>query len=726
MSSPLPLTRELVLIGGGHTHALVLRKWGMDPLPGVRLTLINTGPAAPYTGMLPGHVAGHYRRHELMIDLVRLARFAGARLILGEATGIDRAARLVQVSGRGPVAYDLGSVNVGITSGLPALPGFAEHGVGAKPLGPFAAAWRDFRAAVRAGEAKPEIVVIGGGVGGVELSMAMAHALRQEGVADATITVIERDRALPGLGDGARAAILANLDRLGVTLREGAEPQSVDAGGIMLTDGARIPAGFVVGAAGARPQPWLTGTGLDLTDGFVTVDRTLRSSDPAIYAAGDCAHLGHTPRPKAGVFAVREAPVLYRNLRAELTGSRRRRYAPQRDYLKLISLGDKAAVADKFGLRLEGRWLWRWKDRIDRRFMRRFIDLPAMPGPILPRAVASGVREALEDGKPMCGGCGSKVGGGTLARVLDQLPAPATSDILSRPGDDAAVLQIGGRHLVWTTDHLRAFTLDPWIMALIAAVHALGDVWAMGATPQAALATVILPPMTDRLQESWLTEIMAAAQDVFAEAGAAIAGGHTSLGDELTIGFSVTGLCTAPPITLAGAKPGDALLLTKPIGSGTILAAEMALAARGRWVAEALQAMTRPQGAAAAILADAHAMTDVTGFGLAGHLLNLCDASGVAAEIALDAVPLVDGAEALAAQGIRSTIYPQNRQAAARMAMPQGPRADLLFDPQTAGGLLAAVEGEMAEALLDALRAADYPAALIGRIKEGVPFITVR
>ena len=151
LHSPLPLTHDLVLIGGGHTHALVLRKWGMNRLAGARLTVIHPGPTAPYSGMLPGYVAGHYGRDALDIDLIRLARFAGARVVAGYASGIDLEQRLVSVEGRPPIGYDLLSVNVGITSDMPGLPGFGEHAVPAKPLGPFAAQWAGFLARQAAG-----------------------------------------------------------------------------------------------------------------------------------------------------------------------------------------------------------------------------------------------------------------------------------------------------------------------------------------------------------------------------------------------------------------------------------------------------------------------------------------------------------------------------------------------------------------------------------------------
>lgn len=721
MTPTLPLTRELVLIGGGHAHALVLRRWGMRPLPGARLTVINPGPTAPYTGMLPGYVAGHYDRDDLEIDLVRLARFAGARLILGEAEGIDRENRRIQIGGRADIGYDIASIDVGITSDMPALPGFLDHGIPAKPLGIFAKRWAAYR---ERGE-DAAIAVIGGGVAGVELAMAMRHALgtRQK---PATITVIDAAQALSGTGPSARIALIECLRKMDIRLIENAEVTRVSASEVILKDGRHFPSTFTVGAAGARPYRWLATMGLDLTDGYLDVDDQLRTSDPAIYAAGDCAHLTHAPRPKAGVFAVRAAPVLAHNLRADLTGSARRRFQPQGDYLKLVSLGGKSALGEKFGLVAKGGWVWQAKDRIDRKFMNKLADLPATAPPTLPRHIAQGVTAAYDAGKPACGGCGAKVGAGTLAAVFDALPAQTRSDVINQPGDDAAIIRLGDAQQVITTDHLRAFTEDPYTLARIAAVHAMGDIWAMGAKPQAALATVILPRMTPRLQEAWLAEIMAGAARAFGDAGAVVAGGHTTLGAELTVGFTVTGMLEAAPVALVGAVLGDALILTRPIGSGTVLAGEMAMRARGGDVAATLAEMARPQGEAAAILHAAHAMTDVTGFGLAGHLMAICDASGVAARLQLDAVPLLPGALDLAEKGVRSTLFDQNRAIAERMGVDDTARAALLFDPQTSGGLLAALPAKAAKDALKRLAKSGYTSAIIGQITDGPPFIDVR
>jgi selenide,water dikinase len=551
--------------------------------------------------------------------------------------------------------------------------------------------------------------------------MAMAHALRDKA---AKLCLIERSMALSTLNGTAQRLTMEALTDWGIDVIENCEISAVAADHVLLEDGRSIAADLTFGAAAAKPHGWLRKTGLELHNGFIAIDRDLRGSDPAVFAVGDCAHMTHTPRPKAGVFAVRQATVLYDNLRAAMSGRALRHYRPQRDYLKLVSLGGKEALAERFGTAAKGPRLWQWKNWIDRKFMEKFKDLPAMKGPEVPLTVALGMAEALGD-KPMCGGCGAKVGRAALREVLGKLPVTKRSDVESVAGDDAAVLNTGGARQVVTTDHLRAFTNDHALMTRIAAVHALGDVWAMGALPQAALVSLILPWMSAEMQARTLAEVMAVAAKEMTAAGAAIVGGHTSLGDEFTVGFTVTGLVDRA-ITLAGARPGDALILTKPLGSGVLMAAEMAGQGHGKDIIAAYATMAQRQGAAAAILADAHAMTDVTGFGLAGHLAGICDASGVAAEVELARVPLMPGALEMAERGMRSTLYSDNRTGVGEITGVDGPRADMMFDPQTAGGLLAAVDPGSAKNLLAGLLAKGYHAAIIGRIVAGEPAITLR
>ncbi|MDP3195955.1 selenide, water dikinase SelD [Tabrizicola sp.] len=724
MTPAYPQIRDLVLIGGGHAHALVLRMWGMDPLPGTRVTVIDPNPVAPYTGMLPGLIAGHYRREELMIDLVRLGRFAGARVILDRATGIDRDARLVHLAGRPPVAYDLLAIDVGITSDLPSLPGALDHAVAAKPLGRYATAWAAF---VANPPPRPRVVILGAGLGGVELALASAHRL---GTGSQVTLLDQTPQILSALSLKARQVLAARLQSAGVVLRLGERVVGIGPTDVTLESGEVIGSDFTLTATGARPHGWLAKTGLRQEGGFLVTDATLRTSDPAIFASGDCAGIEGDPRPKAGVFAVRAAKVLHANLRAALMGKPLAPFRPQGDYLKLVSLGERSAVAEKWGIAASGPRWWRLKDRIDRKFMEKFAEYPGMAAPEVPPNSTEGLAGQLGR-RPLCGGCGAKLGPGVLASALGSVPAPVRSEVLSGPGDDAAVLASGAGVQVLTTDHLRAFCNDPRLMARLAAIHALGDIWAMGAAPQVALAQVTLPPLGPDLQTRMLGEVMEEAGSVFRAAGADVVGGHSTEGAELTIGFTVTGLADRP-VGKGGAQAGDALVLTKPIGSGTILAAEMSLAPvpgllLGEVWAACIAQMSVPQGTAAAILGPvARAMTDVTGFGLSGHLLELLGASGAAARLRLDDVPLMAGAAELARAGLGSSLQPSNLAAVSwRMEAPQDARVGLLTDPQTCGGLLASVPAARAGAVLAALRAAGHEAAVIGEVIAGVPRLIV-
>lgn len=718
MTPLVPLTRDLVLVGGGHSHALVLRMWGMKPLAGVRLTVINPGPTAPYSGMLPGHIAGHYTRDELDIDLVKLCRFAGARLVIGEATHIDPQAKTVTVKGRPPIGYDVASIDIGIHTQMPEMAGFAEFGVAVKPLSVFASRWAKHLDSSRTNRIPADLAVIGGGIGGAEIAMAMSHAVRQTGQAP-NVSLIEASSRLAGVGKRSERLVLNGLQKCGVKVLFESTVSEVTSDCVLLSDGSEIPSQFTVGSTGGRPHSWVLQTSLPLHNGFIEVDETLSViGQPDIFAAGDCAHLSHAPRPKAGVYAVRAGSVLLHNLKARFSGGALKAYRPQRTYLKLISLGEQRAVADKGGVSLSGKRLWNWKNRIDQKFMEKFRELPKMATAPLPDH-ALGVADALGE-NPLCGGCGAKVGPGVLGEALTAVPVSVRNDVLSQPGDDAALLGFGDKSQVISVDHLRSFDEDVWRMARIATVHALGDIWAMGAEPQSVLASLTLTRMEPELQKRTLAEIMDGIRSIAEPAGAEIVGGHTTLGAETTIGLTVTGVLKADqrPITLEGARAGDALILTRPIGSGTLLAAEMTGDAKGADVVALLDEMQKPQSTAAAILKDAHAMTDVTGFGLGGHLLAMCQASGVGAALKLDAIPVFDGARDLCEAGTRSSIYPENAKAKASFEGLTGPVGDLLFDPQTSGGLLASVAADTAENLIGSLREAGYPAAIIGTITD--------
>lgn len=742
-ASESPVLRDIVLIGGGHSHVVVLRMWAMNPLPGARLTLICTDTDTPYSGMLPGYIAGHYTCDDAHIDVRRLAEFAGARYYRDEVVGIDRAARRVICRTRPPVAYDALSINIGSTPSLAQVPGADAHAVPVKPIRQFNARWLALLERVRGHAGATTVAVVGGGAGGVELALAMQYRLRRELTAQGREPdelrmhlLTAGPNILPTHNAAVRRSFESVLAQRGVTLRLDAEVIRVAENCLETRRGETLQADEIVWVTQAGGAAWLADTGLALDEaGFVQVRNTLQTeTDPLIFAAGDCASIIDQPLEKAGVFAVRMGPTLAGNLRRTLLGQSLKPYCPQRRWLALISTGDQHAIASRGAFYARGDWVWRWKDWIDRRFMLRFSEFPAMPeadkkpAQQIPLEAAEQT-QAISALAMRCGGCGAKVGATVLSRALAQVQPIERDDVLIglHAPDDAAVLRVPpGKALVHTVDFFRAFVDDPWLFGRIAANHALGDIFAMGAEAQSATAIATVPPGLEDKVEDTLFQMMSGAVSVLNEAGCALVGGHTGEGRELALGFAVNGLIDetlSGVMAKGGLRPGDVLILTKPIGTGTLFAAHARLQARGRWIDAALVSMQVSSRAAAACLSahGARACTDLTGFGLLGHLLEMTRAAGVDAELELDALPLLDGAAETVAAGILSSLHPANTRLRRALRNQKEaldhPNYPLLFDPQTAGGLLAGVPEAAADACLAALHEAGYrQAARIGRV----------
>ena len=742
-----PVLRDIVLVGGGHSHVIVLKKFGMKPIPGVRLTLICTDMHTPYSGMLPGYVAGHYDYDEVHIDLSRLAVFAGARLYRDEVIGLDRANQKVLCRNRPPVPYDQLSINIGSTPQLHQVTGAAEHAIAVKPIQRFNDRWLALLARVKTHPGTTTIAVVGAGAGGVELLLAMQWRLRGE------LTKLGRNPdelvfhlftntpdILPTHNAGVRKRFDTVLAMRKVTVHRQSEVKRVSAQRLETASGEVFDADEIVWVTRAGGAPWLKETGLALdAEGFIKVQDTLQTvTDPNIFAAGDIASMVNFKLEKAGVFAVRQGPPLTENLRRAVGGTALEAYHPQTTWLALISTGDKYAIASRGWLGFAGDWVWKWKDWIDRRFMDKFQDFPEMdltaPAPSAPsqNAVKLSQEESLQAISAIamrCGGCGAKVGASVLSRALSNLHPVDREEVVIglKDPDDAAVVRVpAGKAMVHSVDFFRSFIDDPYIFGKVAANHALGDIWAMGAEAQSATAVVTVPPGLESKTEDVLFQMMTGALEVLNEGNCALVGGHTGEGKELALGFAINGLIDDNPSAIlrkGGMKPGDVLILTKPIGTGTLFAAHARLAAKGRWIDAALTSMVVSNRLGAKCLRDfgATACTDLTGFGLLGHLVEMTRPSGVDAELVMSALPLLDGAEECVAAGIVSSLQGANvrlrRALRNQEAFVKHPRYPLIFDPQTAGGLLASVPADRVEECMLELRKLGYiHTVAIGRI----------
>ena len=731
IQTPAEITRDLVFIGGGHAHAIALRMLGMRAISGLRITLISPASHTPYSGMLPGLVAGHYSFEETHIDLTRLCQWAGVRFLVAEVTAIDPQAQLLTLRGRPQIGYDLLSIDTGSEPELNTIPGAREWTVPVKPVAGLWRRWLNLSQKLQEQNSEEEhrVAVVGGGAGSVELILAMAQRLPRP-----TVTFelfCGASEILQGYNQRARKSVERALAQFDIKLHLGARVVSVARQGLTLADGSEYKFEDVFWCTGAAAAPWIAASGLQTdSQGFLAIRDTLQAVGyDNIFAAGDVATQIANPRPKAGVYAVRQGPVLSRNLRQFLLGGALKNHRPQQRFLSLISLGEKRATADRGPFSATGEWVWRWKDRIDREFMQRFEDYP--------EGMSEGKVDKLPElpGKLQqvpCGGCGAKIGADILAKVLTDLTRefPRHCQSTGQASDSAAIPGSGGTDIVQSIDVLREMVTDPWLMGRIAANHALSDLYASGARPLSALATVTLPFSSPSIQERELKQLLAGALHEFAKVDCQLRGGHSLQGHELNIGFVVNGSPiskTGGYLAKHGLNTGDHLVLTKPLGTGVLFAGHMQLRVDGRHIQAAVESMLHNNASAAnlAVQLVASACTDVTGFGLLGHLLEMLNADQGAA-LQLGEVPLLAGAHQAICEGIVGTMHTANAIAgkAISKTASNGDQEglEILFDPQTSGGLLIAISPDKSDELCRALQlAGDASSAIIGQVTSHDP-----
>ncbi len=763
MFASLPNVRDVVLVGGGHSHVLLIRKWAMQPLPGVRLTLISEKADTPYSGMLPGLVAGHYTRDEVHIDLVRLCQWANVRFVEHRASAINLNDKQIEFAAERPsVAFDVLSLDTGSTPEL-SVPGSAVHSVPVKPVHGFYDRWCELRerihlkdeaeydqGSVASSQASlstrsgVSVGVVGSGAGGFELIMAMQYALKNSSVT--CHWFIRGAKPLKHRPDKVSRLAVEAAERAGIVVHTHFNVVEVNENTLHAEDGRVETLSEITWCTAARAPEWPADAGLTVDKrGFVSTNAFLQSvSHDYVFATGDIGTQVDTPSDKAGVFAVRQAPVLFHNLRHYLLSKPLKRYVPQKDFLSLMATGSQSAIGNRGPVTVDGKWVWRWKDSIDRRFMNQFSELPDMK----PSARELRIPPALLKGSSVdsvsastahvrCRGCGGKVGHSILQQVLGELNVAASDHVVSGFAqlDDAAVLNVHKQMVVQSVDQITAFYSDPYVFARIATVHALNDIVASQAIATTAQVLLTLPFADESLVRRDLTQIMAGILSVLNAEGCALVGGHTAEGTELSIGLVVNGEY-ANNDTSGGARAsaigtasefqaGDGIVVTKPLGSGVIMAGHMQGRANGAYVTEALAGMQQSNATAAQLFQQhsVKSLTDITGFGLLGHLHRLLSVAGAGASLMLSSIPLYSGAEQLARQGVRSSLLKQNQDVLSYVEMSAKASLaydNLLCDPQTSGGLLGVVPEDQALSLVKKLREHGYPhAAIIGNVANG-------
>ena len=713
----------IVLLGIGHTNAHIVKSWKMNPIDDCQLICVSNFPVSTYSGMLPGVLAQQYPLDAMEIDLVRLCASANVRLIIGEVTGIDNEANRIQFANRPDLSFDLLTIGVG---SRPSFDGIdvtsRESLVSIKPMQTFNPRLNQ-RLEQLASQEKISIAVVGGGIGSIEVAFCLDRFLQSK-----TETVFELKLVAGKSGVGSsllpstRKRILDRLAARSIEVFQGQRVQAIGEDQLTLADGTRVAADIVLWATNAVAPKLLQRFEYEKDDrGFLITKSTLQlKSQPNVFAVGDTGTIENTALDKAGVYAVRQGPVLWENLKRSLQNRPLETYRPQTDYLKLINTADGRTIAQFKGRSFYGRWCWWLKDRIDSKFM-------AMYQNYEPMAMKAAPVDAESTDAMRCLGCGGKIGSQILSSVLEELDIvdhPSVIIGLKNP-DDAAVIKTQDDQVTVTTDFFASPLNDPYLTGRIAMLNSASDCFVMGAQPTAALALIQLPLQHAKTQLQTMRELMSGSVEELNRMNAAIVGGHSIEGPRLTAGFTVLGDQISDAKTKGMLAVGDALVLTKPLGSGVLLAALMQAKLSGHHYQELVDSMVQSNAVALDLIRDhdVTAITDVTGFGLAGHLKEMLVASGMSAELILSDVATLSGFNDLIEQKIESTLAPDNRVNAAAYFLPSEninvPELAKLFDPQTGGGILLGISQEKTTGLLAFLSKKGFAkSAVIGIVTD--------
>ncbi len=691
---PILKDKHLVLVGGGHAHVEVLRRW--PSLPNVRVTLISPDVNAYYSGMLPGLLSGKYTN--IGIDLDHLCKKANAVFYQTSVTACDPKKRKLSLKGLPDLSYDVVSFDIGSTSKKITEP--STRIIATRPLSQILKNIEIWDKEIHSSQnlSEEKIICVGAGATGFEIALALRNRYKNQYIEKKLKLILwERTSTLYPLQR--RALEKRGIEVHNITL----ENVSVREDGLELqTNQGVVSATRMVWAGGAASHVLFQNSLLDREGkGWIRVKDSLQASDfPNIFAVGDCAELENYPTThKAGVYPVRQAPILFYNLLETIkeSGLRMKNYRPQKSYLRLLNLGDEKAIVEYKFFKSMGSMYWNLKDWIDRRFMEKYTFEPLDP---------------MKD--PNCGGCGCKVSASVLDKSLDILKLSNSKGVRLgvEEGDDIAVVTMGAETIGLTVDQFKNFGANPYHFGRIAAVNACSDLYAKGVKPQYALANIMLQKQKEEMAVNEMRFILAGAQSVMEPEGIELVGGHTIEGEESQVGFFLLGKQEESQAWGNGTlQPGDKIILTKPLGTGIILAAAMRFAVSGIDFAQLIEQMGQSQVFAMEILKKYKigGSTDVSGFGFLRHLKNMLIASRMGASLDMSQIPVLEIASDLRNRGYYSRMERKNFP-----ALPGAP--SILHDPQTSGGILLGIATKDAQRCCEELKQVYPYSAIVGEV----------
>lgn len=689
----IPITNDLVLIGGGHSHLSVLMKLSKKPINGNRITLITNEIDTPYSGMIPGYIEGIYSWRDSHIDLYRLCLKLNVRFIHAEVERVSAYEKEIYFKDRPKIKFDVLSINTGIQSNNREIKGAAKYCLPVKPISKltnnFLNKITNFKS----------IAFIGGGAGSVELALAIKKRFLNINQ-DIKITIITGKRGLLStFPQKTKLTSLKTLEKFKIDIIEYKRVLEVKPKQIILSDKSLLKIDKAILSTNSMTPKWLAKSDILLTkDNYILVNKSFQTNYKYVFASGDVIDFNNQNLKKAGVFAVRSGKPLAINIRKFILGKKLVEYKFNKNYLALIGTSKRSAIATKYNLTFNSRFFFYLKKYIDQNFIKKFSDfrirkkftLDALKTDVLNIFVKHKEKITDENDIMQCKGCAAKVPLNALKQALPKDIVSTSEDAVSVPGHP---------ELYQTVDMISSIITDPFLLGKIAANHSISDMVSVNSKITSAMMILQLPLSKTEINSRDLEQVLLGANEIFKTIDCPLIGGHTMIGKDKDpiIGFSILGQKQKKIKIVKNRrkiKTKDLLILTEKIGSGLIFAGINNYLIDSYFQIDVIKQMIKGNLNFGKISNQLNilSMTDITGFGLANHLLNLIkrDNSKTGLTIYPNKIPLFEGVNECLNKDIKSSLFKSNYDIAQKDIIYKRDKSKLdniLYDPQTVGGI---------------------------------------
>ena len=674
--------KQLVLIGGGHANVQVLRKLCMNEYKGLHIILISENYNAIYSGMTPGYIQGSYSLTDISIDLQRLCFNAGAIFIKDQVYKLDKKNKAIYLKNHPTLFYDILSINTGSVSNVKSIKiNNDTNCISVKPISNLVEKLHKIDLIIKKSSQK-KINIVGGGVAAFEISFALHDRYR----GDISITIVSNTLlGEKNLNKNSVKKLIKIAKKKNIRIIS-ANVLSASKSILKLSNKYTLTGDITLLASGASLPEWLKKSNLELVDNFIGVNHFLQTlSDKNIFVTGDAANIQGLRRSKSGVMAVRQGEILSKNILLYLEDRLLKNFKPQNNWLYLIGTFKNSALLNYYILCFEGKLLWSLKKLIDQNFIRKF----SFPNKTLMNKNKYHLEDTKDEIEMYCQGCGSKVSKKSLVNFLKK-------NKTNKELTDSTLLKINQKYILQTIDHIKLFqSFDPYDFGIISYLHSQNDILASGGSVKSLSVSVGVPFSEEKIEKFYLESFMQGIKSEAQKDKSIIAAGHSYQTEEPSITITMNGQLNYNSMKSLS-KKNDLLYLSKPLGTGYLLAAYFKNSPLIdhqdlRLLIKYLKRSNK-NAAELALKCNCRAMTDISGFGLASHLGDICESSNLSAEIYLSDKILINKKLKLL-NSYRSTGFENNYIAASEILKIKKNHSliNILFDPQTNGPLLMAI-----------------------------------